>query len=198
MRTIIAAIAMTFIFAAATSAIAGSDDARIAAIEHKVSAMEGTRVSNNQQVASALARVQTIQDEFAGVKGGVEANRHLIDSQYNDILKRIADVDHRVQAIEDRLTIFSSQLSKALGKVAPAAAAEGDLYQKALDLAASARYLEAAAAFQSFVQKYPKSTFAPKAKFWVGECFYSMADYQRAIKEFQSFIEKYPRSPKGS
>jgi tol-pal system protein YbgF len=172
------------------------DDARVQALEQKVAGMQKTSMSNNQQVASALSRFGALQDEFAQLKGQIETNTHLVNTHYTDLGKRLSDLDHRIQSIEDRLSIFSAQLSKALGKVAPDAAAEGDLYQKGLDLIASSQYLEAASTFETFVRKYPKSEFVASAKLWIAECFYSMRDYQRAIQEFQKFIEKYPRHEK--
>ncbi len=180
----------------APPALAADDSARVRALEQKVTTMEKTRMSNNAQIATALSQFGALQDEFGGLKGQIETNKHLINSQSQDLSKRLTALDHRISSIEDRLQIFSTQLSKALGKVAPEAAAEGDLYQKGLDQVSASKYLEAAATFESFLKKYPKSNFAANARFWIAECFYSMRDYQRAIKEYQNFIEKYPRSEK--
>ncbi|MFH1829260.1 MAG: tol-pal system protein YbgF [Pseudomonadota bacterium] len=196
MRYLLAISILCFLVSIGTASHAKGDDERVQALEQKVTTMEKTRASNNQQVASALSRFGALQDEFAQLKGQIEANRHLVGTQYSELGKRLTDLDHRIQSIEDRLTIFSTQLSKALGKVAPAAAAEGDLYQKGLDLVASSRYLEAASTFESFIRKYPKSSFVASAKLWIAECFYSMRDYQRAIQEYQKFIDNYPRSDK--
>lgn len=92
--------------------------------------------------------------------------------------------------------LFSNQVTSALGKVAPEAAAEAESFQRALDLANSSKYLEAASDFTVFLQKYPKSQYASSAVYWIGECFYSIRDYKRAIKEFQNFIQKYPKDQK--
>ena len=178
----------------AFDADAARPEERISMLEHKVTAMQNTRLANNQEVASALARVGAMQDEFATLQGGIAANKHFIGSRYDDLSRQLTSLDNRIQAIEDRMALFSEQLSKALGKVAPKVAGEGDLYQKGLDLVATANYLEAASTFSSFIKKYPKSNFVPKAKFWIAECYYSSGDHRRAIKEFQAFIEKYRRS----
>lgn len=191
---ILAVLSLFLGFAARTHA--GDNDAEFKRVQQQIAIMEKTRTSNNAQIASALSQFGTLQDEFGALKGQIQTNKHLINSQYQDVGKRLTDLDHRIQSIEDRLQIFSTQLSKALGKVAPKAAAEGDLYQKGLDQVENSRYLEAAASFETFVKKYPKSQFTQSAKFWIAECFYSMRDYQRAIKEFQNCIETYPRSEK--
>jgi tol-pal system protein YbgF len=191
-----AAVAACLMVSASAAWAKGEYDDRVAALERQVSTMQNTSSSNNQEVAAALARVSAFQDEFAGIKGQVEASNHLIKAQGEDLSKRVNELDHRIQAIEDRMEIFGSQITKALGKVAPQAAAEGDLYQKALDLTSSSQYLEAAAGFETFLKQFPQSSFAANAKLWIAECYFSTGDYRRAIKEYQAFIEKYPRSDK--
>jgi len=171
-------------------------DDRVTALEAKVNTMQNTRLANDQEVASALAKLSAMTDEFSSLKGGIDANKFYISSRTDELTKQMQSLENRLQAIEDRLTIFSTQLSKALGKVAPEVAGEGDMYQKALDLAASANYLEAASTFSSFLQKYPKSNFVPNATFWIADCYYSAGDHKRAVKEFQAFVEKYGRSDK--
>lgn len=171
-------------------------DDRVTALEHKVSTMQNTRLANDQEVASAVARLSAIQDEFATLKGGLDANKFYISSRTDEIAKQIQSLENRLQAMEDRMAVFSTQLSKALSKLAPDVADEGEMYQKALDLAASANYLEAASTFSSFIQKYPKSNFVPNATFWIAECYYSAGDHRRSVKEFQAFVEKYDRNEK--
>ena len=151
---------------------------------------------NNQQVASALARSQAMREEFNQIKGQMEANRHLIESQQDDLVRLVTELEYRIQAMEDRMAIFSSQVSMALRKISPEVAAEGDLYQKGLNLIEASKYLEAATSFKSFVKKYRKSQFVPNARFWIAECYYSMRDFKRAIKEYQKFIQKHPRHDK--
>ncbi len=196
MKRLASLVSLLCILAAASPAMAAAIDDRVANLERQIGAMQTTRNANNQEVASALARVEAMQAEFVTIKGQAEASEHLIRSGNSEVMKRMTELENRIQAIEDRMAIFSTQLTKALGTVAPQAAAEGELYQKGLDLASASKYLEAAAAFQAFLGKYPQSTFAPAARFWVAECFYSTRDYQRSIKEFQAYVDKYPRDEK--
>lgn len=179
-----------------TKALAAAVDDRVANLERQMSTLQNTRNTNNQEVASALSRFEGMETEFNAIKGQVEATSHIIQSGNAELQKQVTELENRIQAIEDRMAIFSSQLTKALGKVAPAAAAEGDLYQKALDLATASKYLEAAAAFESFLKQYPQSSFAGSARYWIAECFYSTRDYQRSIKEFQAYVDKYPKGEK--
>jgi len=175
---------------------AKSADERIGDLENRVNSIQQTYLSNNADIARAISRSETVQAEFDSIKGAVETNSHLLDAQRQELQKLIRELEHRIQSIEDRMQIFSTQINAAIGKVNPAAAEEGKLYQSGLDKADQGQYLNAAADFQTFLKKYPKSTFAPMAQYWIGECFYSMRDYKRTIKEFQIYIQANPRHEK--
>lgn len=193
MRIFVAALVLTLL---AGSSYAKSTDERVADLEKRLAAVQQTYLTNNAEIASALARSEAIQQEFAGVKGSVETNKHLIDAQRRDLMRLLQDLEHRLQAIEDRLEIFSTQINQAIGKVSPKVAEEGALYQRALSKANQGDYISAIADFQRFVKKFPKSTFAPNAQYWIGECYYSTKNFKRAIKEFQVFIEANRRHEK--
>jgi len=193
MHRITALITGLLVLLVSMSLLAKTPEDRISSLERQLSDLQKTYMRNNQGVASSIAGAQAIREEWGVLKGDVDTNRHLIQSQHQEMMRHVDELDHRIQAIEDRMQIFSRQLSQALGTVAPKEAAEGDLYQKGLDLVNQSKYLEAAAVFEKFVKKYRKSPFVASARAWIGECFYSMRDYQRAIKEYQQFVEKYPR-----
>lgn len=171
---------------------AKTPDEKISEIEAKVDDIAKTYLSNNQGMASAIAGVETMREDVNQMKGQVEANKHMLNVQQQDLTKLIGDLDHRIQAMEERLQVFSNQLSKALTKLAPDVAAEGDMYQGGLDLMSEAKYLEAAAMFEKFLGKYAKSPYSASATYFIADSFYSMRDYQRAVKEFQRYVEKYP------
>ncbi len=47
--------------------------------------------------------------------------------------------------------------------------------------------------FQKIVERHPDSSFAPRARFLIGEAYYREGDFDKAIKEFQTFMAFYPR-----
>lgn len=169
---------------------------KIDALERQIAAIQKTYLTNNQETASAVAQINSFRDEFGAIKGEVESATHQLKTQHEEVTRLISDIQERLQAIEDRMGLFSSQMTGGTGKELSSAGSEAELFQKALDDANASKYLDAASEFESFIQKYPKSRFVPKARFWIGECFYSTRDYKRAIKEYQNFIERNPRDPK--
>jgi len=180
----------------ATPAEARSPEDRIKALEQQIIALQRTYTSNAADTVSAVESMKSSQDDLNAMKGQVEATSRILQAQRDEMIRLINDLQARITVIEERMGVFSSQVTSAIGKVNPAAGAEASAYQKALDLANGSHYLEAAGAFESFLQKYPRSQWASNARFWVGESFYLSRDYKRAIKEFQLFIEKYPRDAK--
>jgi outer membrane protein assembly factor BamD len=55
------------------------------------------------------------------------------------------------------------------------------------------RYIEARDAFRKIVERHPNSSWAPRARFLIGEAFYREAEFDKAVKEFETFRSFYPR-----
>jgi len=69
----------------------------------------------------------------------------------------------------------------------------GDLYaQGEMELDRN-RYAEARNAFKKIVERHPQSTYAPRARFLMGESYYRESEWDKAIKEFEVFLSFYPR-----
>jgi outer membrane protein assembly factor BamD len=68
-----------------------------------------------------------------------------------------------------------------------------DLYEKGSDALGRNRNQEARVSFQKIVERHPDSSFAPLARFLLGEAYYRDAEFDKAIKEFEAFMAFYPR-----
>src|SRR5262249_27049102 len=68
-----------------------------------------------------------------------------------------------------------------------------DLYAKGEMELDRSRYAEARLDFQKIVERHPQSTYAPRARFLLGEAYYREGDWDKAIKEFDTFLSFYPR-----
>jgi len=56
-----------------------------------------------------------------------------------------------------------------------------------------ARYEESRVRFREIAARHPDSSYAPKARFLIGEAFYREGEFASAIKEFEAFLAFYPR-----
>ncbi len=68
-----------------------------------------------------------------------------------------------------------------------------ELYQLGEKELAKSRYEEARGRFKDIVARHPDSSYAPRARFLVGEAFYREGDFDKAAKELEGFLAFYPR-----
>lgn len=58
------------------------------------------------------------------------------------------------------------------------------------------RYEDAARAFSDFVEKYPQSSLAANAQYWLGESYYVSQKNAEALAAFDKLVKDYPGSAK--
>ncbi len=68
-----------------------------------------------------------------------------------------------------------------------------ELYQLGESELEKKRYAEAREQFRKVVERHPNSSYAPRARFLIGESFYREPDFDKAAKEFEAFLAFYPR-----
>jgi tol-pal system protein YbgF len=79
---------------------------------------------------------------------------------------------------------------------APEQAGESNAYQAAFDTLKEGRYKEAKAKLKAFLDKYPNSSFAGNAQYWLGEAHYVTRDFEQGIVEFEKVLKVFPTSNK--
>ncbi len=73
---------------------------------------------------------------------------------------------------------------------------EREAYQKAFDMLKEGRYKMANTSFNDFVKRFPDSSYAGNAQYWLGESNYVSRNFKQAVEEFQKVMKLYPRSNK--
>ena len=71
-----------------------------------------------------------------------------------------------------------------------------DLYAWGQARLKEARYLEAVAAFEDVVGRFPKDDLADNAMYWIGSCHQARGEHRLAIAEWQKLPARFPKSPK--
>ncbi len=69
-------------------------------------------------------------------------------------------------------------------------------YQAAFDTLKEGRYKKAKAELKRFLAKFPDSSFAGNAQYWLGEAFYVTREFDQGIIEFEHVLSRYPGSSK--
>jgi tol-pal system protein YbgF len=99
-----------------------------------------------------------------------------------------------------RETLEAQQKTVPGDGLAEGAAAESEAIRK--DYEAAWRTLDkkdykaAISRFRDFIKKYPKSTLAGNAQYWIGESLYALKEYDQAIIEFDAVRRRYPQGEK--
>ena len=81
---------------------------------------------------------------------------------------------------------------------APAATAalitpeEQRAYDRGYTLYHQGRYLDAEGELLGFQRRYPESTLADNAQYWIGECRYARKDIEGALAAFRETVERFP------
>jgi len=69
-------------------------------------------------------------------------------------------------------------------------------YDQAFRALRETRYADAAVQFNAFVDRYPNSSYAPNAYYWLAETYYVTRDFETARSLFANVLEIFPESSK--
>ena len=160
-----------------------------------------TEARFDQQAKGQLDLANQIQrqaDEISRLRGQIETLNYELETAKKRQQDFYLDLDTRLRKFE---TVESANAtvnpengpnSKPTGDPAK----EGQEYEAALNQFKAGKYKEAAAGFGAFVQKYPASSLAPNAQYWLGNAWYAQRDCKRAIEAQSVVTTKYADSAK--
>ncbi len=69
-------------------------------------------------------------------------------------------------------------------------------YQAAFDTLKEGRYKNAKTELKTFLGRYPNSSYAGNAQYWLAEAHYVTRNFEQGIVEFKNVLDKYPSSNK--
>ncbi|MBW2623492.1 MAG: tol-pal system protein YbgF [Deltaproteobacteria bacterium] len=71
-----------------------------------------------------------------------------------------------------------------------------ELYPQARANYLEEKYGQAIKVFSYLLERYPDHPLSPNARYWLGECFYGLKEYDLAISEFERVVSDFPKSVK--
>jgi tol-pal system protein YbgF len=98
--------------------------------------------------------------------------------------------------LDSRLTKLEPQKVNVDGKEVSVDLTEQKTYDAALNIFKGGDYKGASGAFGDFLKRYPQSSYAPSAQYWLGNSLYAQRDYKGAIAAQQTVVKSYPDNPK--
>ncbi len=155
----------------------------------------------DQQAKAQLdlaSQIQRQAEEIARLRGQIETLNYELETAKKRQQDFYLDLDTRLRKFEGGASPSAAvdPASGANSKPAADPAKESQDYEAALNQFKAGKYKEAAAGFGAFVQKYPDSSLAPNAQYWLGNAWYAQRDCKRAIEAQSVVTTKYAESAK--
>jgi tol-pal system protein YbgF len=160
-----------------------------------------------QPVLALAAEIEKLREEMRSLRGQIEVLGNNIEGVTKRQRDMYVDLDQRLRRFEQP----GAAIAPAAGAAAPAATGaeapktaaasiatvsvdENETYERAQGQRRIGNYQGAITAFQGFVAKYPKSTLAPRAQYWIGDSYFNLRDFKNAITSQQKLLASYPDS----
>jgi tol-pal system protein YbgF len=143
-------------------------------------------------------QIQHQADEISRLRGQIETLGYELETARKRQQDFYLDLDTRLRKFEAAATAVAPATPESTASSKPASdpAKEGLEYEAALNQFKAGKYKDAAAGFTTYVQKYPDSSLAPNAQYWLGNAWYAQRDCKRAIDAQGVVIARYADSAK--
>jgi tol-pal system protein YbgF len=166
---------------------------------------------------SLVNQIQAMRDQMQQMQGQIEELQHQLrqmqqtgKDQYIDLDSRIGKLEHAQPATSASApapvaaasvtTASASAAPKAPPPAEPASPADQAAAQADFDAAfkslRAGNYVDSARGFRAFIDKYPDSTLAPNAYYWLGSSYQVTQNYKPALAAFETLLRKYPDDSK--
>lgn len=176
---------------ATLSGCAGNDllVQRQGSMEGRLEQVMQAQNSAKAEIAAVAAQVQLFKEQFARQA----ASEKELLAKYELLQNRLMIVSNRLlqfePAVRESATIeLVNQGSVPEGREESVQAA----YIKAFGLFSENNYSQAAEAFNAFITAYPESEYAANARYWLGECYFTLGRYSEAIDSYVRMLEMNP------
>jgi tol-pal system protein YbgF len=157
--------------------------------------------ARSQPVLALASEIEKLREEIRGLRGQIEVLANNVEGVSRRQRDMYVDLDLRLRRFEQPGAAVTPAAPGATGATeAPRVAAgpvsgdENEAYERAQGQRRIGNYQGAIGAFQGFIAKYPKSTLAPRAQYWIGDSYFNLRDFKNAIASQQKLMAAYPDS----
>ena len=159
------------------------------------------RLIDNEGLMTLLTRLEATQRDVQELRNDIETLQYDVEQSSGRQRELYLDVDQRLQAMEQTMTVNASLSVLEGGSLSPGqlpvpGGTDRANYQAAFELLKQGRYDQAAIALQQFMVAFPASSLSDNAQYWLAETHYVTQNYQQALPEFQVVMDRYPDSRK--
>lgn len=174
-------------------------------VEDRVTQLERISNAHSQLLTQLQQQLSDNQNDIDSLRGQIQESQY----QLNQVVERQKQILLQMNSLSSGAAQqpaagdqgAAATQDAGASNAAPAAPVQsGDAnsdYNAAIALVQDkSRQDDAINAFQSFVKKYPDSTYLPNANYWLGQLNYNKGKKDDAAFYFASVVKNYPKSPK--
>jgi len=168
---------------------------RLANLERKLDA-------RNRAQINVQSQLDDLQNEVNELRGVTELHTHqlsqVLERQrelYQELDRRVNDALKPVNQVPAAIIAPTSDVNVNYSSDLP----ENEAYDRAVNMVLKdKRYEQAIPEFRAFNQKYPQSTYAANAHYWLGQLLFNKNELAEAKAEFETVVNQYQDSRKRS
>ncbi|RUO65790.1 tol-pal system protein YbgF [Pseudidiomarina planktonica] len=172
-------------------------------LEERLNQLERVIDARNSAQMNLLNQVNMLQEEVAELRGVTEEHAFQLEQLLTRQRELYQEIDRRLanqsSAPANTQVIDSSAVTGGSNNTADYSGnlSENDAYDRAIKLVLEdKRYQDAIPAFQQFIERFPNSSYAPNAHYWLGQLLFSDGNYDGAAEQFKTVVDDYPDSNK--
>ncbi|MDH5361480.1 MAG: tol-pal system protein YbgF [Gammaproteobacteria bacterium] len=166
-------------------------------LESRIERLE--RVLSGKALVEMQLRMEQLQQEVQQLRGELEQQNYQIREIKEHQRDLYADIDRRLLALERGGAGNASAGNGPAAEVEaaqPPSQGEQQAYQQGIDLLQEFKYSQAALSFAAYLKAYPQGRYAPIARYWLADSYYSDRKYKEAISQYQRLLKDYPDNSK--
>lgn len=201
MKVLPAAVLALGLFSSANAALFEDGEARRAILEMRErvdvlqqagqrSAEERRKLGEeNSQLRRSLLDLQNQIESLRSAQAKLTGQNEQLVRDVADLQRRQKDI---AQGVDERLRQFEPVNVTLDGREFQVDPAEKKDFESALVVFRSGKFSEASTAFANVLKQYPRSGYAPSARFWLGNAQYANREYKDAISNFKQMLVDAP------
>jgi tol-pal system protein YbgF len=184
--------------AAVNAAPAPVTDLSDASIEQRLTIVERMVSSRANSQHRIQEQLDTMQDEVNELRGSIELHNHQLEKILERQRELYLEIDKRIEAVSSQAPVVATAPGQVQSENTYVLSEdENQAYDKAVNLILKDKQYDLAIPqFQAFITKFPNSSYAPNAHYWLGQLLFNKQDWSGAGEQFQVLISGYPDSTK--
>lgn len=173
------------------------------ATQNDVSSVYARQTRLEAKMERLSQQVQSLQT--TGVSSG--GNNAQLQQQVNKLEEEVQNLNRSYARLEARVDQGSSSglptapvVGSEVGSVTPSldeqtidVETEDYVFNQGYTDLSEGNYSGSRQQFKLFLSKYPNSSKASDATYWIAESYYRQGEFEEAILEYQKFIDSYPK-----